>query len=48
MTLSPQSAPDRRIAVIGGGPAGLVTAHYLKKHGFAPVVFEASSARRTV
>jgi dimethylaniline monooxygenase (N-oxide forming) len=43
MTLSPQSAPDRRIAVIGGGPAGLVTAHYLKKHGFAPVVFEASS-----
>jgi dimethylaniline monooxygenase (N-oxide forming) len=36
--------PERAIAVIGGGPAGLVTARYLKKHGFEPFVFEASSA----
>ena len=33
---------DRSVAVVGGGPAGLVTAHYLKTHGFDPVIFEAS------
>src|SRR5580698_4483626 len=35
--------PDRAVAVIGGGPAGLVTARYLGKHGFQPIVFEAAA-----
>jgi dimethylaniline monooxygenase (N-oxide forming) len=41
--LDPIPMPDRSIAVIGGGPAGLVTAHYLKKYGFDPIVFESSA-----
>jgi len=40
--LKPARMPDQAVAVIGGGPAGLVTAHYLKKHGLEPVIFEAS------
>jgi dimethylaniline monooxygenase (N-oxide forming) len=36
--------PERTVAVIGGGPAGLVAARFLKKHGFEPVVFEAAAA----
>jgi dimethylaniline monooxygenase (N-oxide forming) len=46
MTMFPEPSirPEPAIAVIGGGPAGLVTAHYLKKHGFEPFVFEASSS----
>jgi thioredoxin reductase len=40
--LDPIPMPDRAIAVIGGGPAGLVTARYLKTYGFDPIVFEAS------
>ena len=36
--------PERAVAVIGGGPAGLVAARFLKKHGFEPVVFEAAAA----
>jgi cation diffusion facilitator CzcD-associated flavoprotein CzcO len=35
--------PEKSVAVIGAGPAGLVSARYLKKHGFLPVVFEAAS-----
>jgi cation diffusion facilitator CzcD-associated flavoprotein CzcO len=35
-------ASDTRVAIIGGGPAGLVAARYLKAHGFHPVVFEQS------
>ena len=34
---------DLPVAVIGAGPAGLVSARYLKKHGFNPFIFEASS-----
>lgn len=30
------------VAVVGGGPAGLVAARYLKQHGFEPTVFEQS------
>jgi dimethylaniline monooxygenase (N-oxide forming) len=31
---------QRRVAIIGGGPGGLVAARYLKLHGFEPVIFE--------
>ncbi len=45
MTTSPEPIRmlEKAVAVIGAGPAGLVSARYLKKHGFFPVVFEASS-----
>lgn len=39
---NPVRMADRAVAVIGGGPAGLVAARYLKKHGFEPTIFEAS------
>lgn len=32
------------VAVIGAGPAGLVTARWLAKYGFEPVLFEAAAA----
>ena len=43
-SLDPIPMPERTVAVIGGGPAGLVAARFLKKHGFDPVVFEAAAA----
>ena len=42
-SFDPIRMPDRTVAVIGGGPAGLVTARYLRKHGFLPIVFEAAA-----
>lgn len=36
-----QPSRDRRIAVIGSGPAGLACAHDLAAYGYRPVVFEA-------
>lgn len=33
---------DRRVAVIGGGPAGLVSARWLLSEGFEPIIFEAA------
>jgi cation diffusion facilitator CzcD-associated flavoprotein CzcO len=35
--------PKQAVAVIGAGQAGLVTARYLKNHGFEPVIFDAAS-----
>jgi dimethylaniline monooxygenase (N-oxide forming) len=35
-----QDASQRRVAIIGSGPGGLVAAKYLREHGFAPVIFE--------
>ncbi len=34
------AAGDKRIAIIGGGPAGLACAHDLALFGFKPVIFE--------
>lgn len=34
---------QKRIAILGGGIAGLATAHYLQRSGFATTIFEASS-----
>ncbi|WP_142850880.1 NAD(P)/FAD-dependent oxidoreductase [Telmatospirillum sp. J64-1] len=35
--------PPHLVAVIGAGPAGLVTARWLSAQGFEPIVFESSS-----
>lgn len=35
--------PDQAVAVIGGGPAGLVVSRWLLAHGMEPVIFEAAS-----
>ncbi len=32
----------RKVAIIGGGPAGLTAAYHLRKRGYAPTVFEAT------
>ena len=37
-----RSSPGLRVGVIGGGIAGLASAHFLLKAGHVPVVFEAS------
>ena len=36
----PKEAKDKKIAVIGSGPAGLFCAYMLAENGFKPVVFE--------
>ena len=43
-SLDPIHMPERAVAIIGSGPAGLVAARFLKKRGFDPVVFEAAAA----
>ena len=43
-SLDPIPMPKHAVAVIGGGPAGLVAARFLKLHGFEPVIFEAAAA----
>lgn len=45
MTASPvqteyRAMPANAVAVVGAGPAGLVTARWLSEHGFEPVLFE--------
>jgi dimethylaniline monooxygenase (N-oxide forming) len=35
-----QVADQRRVAIVGSGPGGLVAAKYLSEHGFEPVIFE--------
>jgi len=37
-----QQMPPNAVAIIGAGPAGLVTARWLASHGFEPVLFEAA------
>ncbi|MCG8375624.1 MAG: FAD-dependent oxidoreductase, partial [Chlorobiales bacterium] len=39
----PETAPDsgKRVAIVGGGPAGLSAAYYLRQMGHAVVIFEA-------
>ncbi|MDD5310108.1 MAG: NAD(P)-binding protein, partial [Deltaproteobacteria bacterium] len=37
----PASGTGRRVAIVGGGPAGLAAAHRLAQLGLSPVVFEA-------
>ncbi|NIX77303.1 NAD(P)-binding domain-containing protein [Microvirga sp. c23x22] len=34
--------PSNAVAIIGAGPAGLVTARWLLKHGFQPILYEAA------
>jgi dimethylaniline monooxygenase (N-oxide forming) len=43
-SLDPIQMPKQAVAIIGGGPAGLVAARFLKQHGFEPVIFEAAAA----
>ena len=40
--IPPENMPENAVAVIGAGPAGLVTARWLSSYGFAPVLFEAA------
>ncbi len=41
--ITPYKAPPsgRRVAIVGGGPAGLTCAYYLARLGHAPTIFEA-------
>ena len=38
------TAASNQVAIIGGGPAGIVAARWLKAQGFEPVLFEQSDA----
>ncbi len=35
-----EKRPEKSPVIVGAGPAGLVCAYYLAKHGFAPIVLE--------
>jgi len=37
-----QEMPSNAVAIIGAGPAGLVTARWLASYGFEPILFEAA------
>jgi len=37
------TASDRRVAVLGAGPAGISCARWLKQYGFEPVIYEAAA-----
>jgi len=41
--ITPYQAPDtgKRVAIVGGGPAGLTCAYYVARYGHAPTIFEA-------
>ena len=39
----PRISKKEKIAIIGGGPAGLSCAYHLRKLGYAPTIFEADS-----
>jgi len=37
-------ASDRRVAVLGAGPAGITCSRWLKQYGFEPVIYEAAAS----
>ena len=41
INISQISGKGKKVAIIGGGPAGLTAAHYLALSDFSPVIFEA-------
>lgn len=45
---SAASGPGKRVAVLGGGMAGLAAAHELAERGFQVTVFERKADRKSV
>ena len=37
-----QDTTQRKVAIVGSGPGGIIAARYLRGHGFVPVIFEQS------
>lgn len=46
--MAPELKSNLRIAIAGGGPAGIMCAYYLKQSGYSPVVFEYRSPLKTL